>query len=285
MAIASGQKILYADIINRFVSDVTQVVLQAPIVHSGNVVTYNVPRTGAVPVVPVNLLGHLSEIPTPSIVGGAPGNRVNAKELYDAMVYVTTILTRVGTYQFDVYFGTDSGYHRVNSVGGKALFNASYMRTLPAVGNGGVAKGNKITAQNLIALFQNCLSAWQNTDRHHNIHSARYCHSSCHSSCHSYCHTNVDCHVDCHDPTGWLGVCHTDHKNECDMCQGSDLGIRDGEEIDNPSCHGNTPGCYSNGCNSACDVSNSEDTGVEFNQNTNMDPGDPEYNPDGPSAG
>lgn len=278
MAVSTGQKILDADIINRFITDVTNVILANPLVHSGNVVTKYVPQNGNVPVVPVSLLGHTSEIPKPVIVGAGPGKRVNAKELYDAMVYVTHVLTRVGTYEFNVYYRTDGGSRKVSTTTGKALYTADYIRTLSPVGTNGLVKGNKITAQTIITLLQSCVSAWMNTKRYHSVSARTYCHSSCWGDCHSY----IACHVDCFDESGGGLNCHTNHTGECVICYEGTLGTGpDGSSVPT-DCHGNTPGCYQDGCNVNYTTGGTTGTGwgtpggkeppwnSELSQNTNM---------------
>lgn len=217
MALKVGDTIITTDIINKFVRDVKNKILSGAN-HSGNI-----PYASGYLCVPTEILGNIHDIPEPHI--GNPGEPVTALSIYNAVVNVTRILTRVGTWNYQRYLQTDSGYNLTLDQSGKALFTNAYIRTLPRVPDSGVKSGSRITVSSINDLMTACFNAWQNTSKHHNYKRDNYCHSSCHNSCHSSCHNESSCHsssgggchYDCYgnDHGGWNHPCHTDDSSRC----------------------------------------------------------------------
>lgn len=212
MALTIGNVIITNDIINNFVSQVKNVILNGANHKS------NIPYLQNYQCVPTNVLGDINSVPNPSVndIGGT-NNSINALKIYNSLVEVTHILTRVGTWSFNLYLSTDSGKRLVGSTNGTALFETSYIKTLnPEVDLSGVIKDNVISVDSINKLLDSCLTSWENTSRHHEYNEVTYCHSSCHSDCHNDCHNSCDeCHDNsCHD-SGGNSSCHTNCHCSC----------------------------------------------------------------------
>lgn len=186
MAIATGSAITPADITNGFVSAVKDVILANA--YDIN----NVPMDGQTHCIEPERLGNKNHLPTPSV--GVSGGPMIASQLYDNLCYVTTVLTRVGTFSYVRTYQYDNDRRVEFQLSGKALFTDAYARSLASVTNPGVASGQVISAAGLNSLFVNLLDAWNRTSKHHNNKENHCCHSNCHNDCYSDCHGNCNCY-------------------------------------------------------------------------------------------
>lgn len=187
MGYASNNNITSGDICDAFTNQVYNVIL------NGAVDVNSVPRDGGYVCIQTERLGNKNTLPRPSIPAKS-GNTINALQIYENLVSITTILTRVGTWSYLRTYGVNNGRRTDCQRSGKALFNESYIRTLSRPNNFTVLTNRVISISGLNALFAALLSAYNNTDKHHNsIHHA-LCHSNCHSNCHSDCHNDCNCY-------------------------------------------------------------------------------------------
>lgn len=186
MAINTGSVITPSDISNGFVAAVKNVILANA--YDVN----NIPMDGQTHCIEPDRLGNKNNLPEPSI--GIPGAPISASQLYDNLCYVTTVLTRVGTFSYLRTYQYDDTRVPQFQLSGKALFNDSYTRTLAPVTNPGIYGGQVISAAGLNSLFANLLDAWNRTSKHHNNKEHHHCHSNCHNDCYSDCHGNCNCY-------------------------------------------------------------------------------------------
>ena len=140
-------------------------------------------------------LGDKNDLPV--VNAGISGTIVTAMELYNNLVSMTTILTRVGTFTYVRRYrssndGVDS-YTTQKTVKGKALFNDSYIKTLKSFTNP-VTSNSIISADTINTLIANLLTAWKDTNRHANSKTVTLCHTDCHTDCHNDCNANDDCY-------------------------------------------------------------------------------------------
>lgn len=214
MGVVIGTKIIPSDIVNLFITKVKNRII------SGCNDINNKPYLDGHQCVPSNILGNLNEIEDPVI--GSTNGRINAEELYDALVNTTHVLTRVGTWQYNIYLKTDGGRRLKKSKNGTAFYTIDKIRDLSPVSNPNVKSGNKITANDIIELMNSCYVAWNTTSKYHHYDEYQYCHSSCHGSCHGNCNCNAT-HIDCYNNMGGAGgcdTCHTDDYSQCNRCDG-----------------------------------------------------------------
>lgn len=171
---------------NDFISQVKNTILSG-VNHSGNV-----PMDGSYEMVPASILGALSSVPNPSV--GVKDGAISASQIYNNLVEVTRILTRVGTWTYTRTYNTNGNISVQHSGSGRALFNSNYIKSLPAVANGGVALDGIISIRSINTLFANLLAAWRSANKHNNVKRVDLCHSRCHSNCHSDCHSKSSCY-------------------------------------------------------------------------------------------
>ena len=152
----------------------------------------NVPMDGSYYCIEPDKLGNKDSLPTPNV--GSPNTLVSAINIYNNLVSLTTVLTRVGTFSYIRTYQVNSSIQTQYSLSGKALFNTSYIKSLPAVPSDTIAKGKVINSADINTLFANLLAAWNTAAKHHNTVSTNLCHTNCHSNCHSDCHSNGGCY-------------------------------------------------------------------------------------------
>lgn len=186
MAINSKEIVAINDITNGFTNTVMNVILANA--YDIN----NVPMDGSYYCIEPDRLGNIQNLPKPNI--GAKNTLVSAINIYNNLVALTTVLTRVGTFSYVRTYGVNSSRRTDYTLSGKALFNASYVKTLANVPNDGVLSDKVITSADINTLFANLLSSWSNTAKHHNSISNNLCHSNCHNNCHSDCNNDSDCY-------------------------------------------------------------------------------------------
>ena len=224
-----NNKIYDYTIINGFIQKVQNVILNG-VNH-----VRNIPYCNGRQCVPTEYLGSLTEIPLPDV--GDANNKISALEIYNALVYVTTILLRTGTWSYERKrireVNGSSGYDNYESASGRAFFSASYSgdRVLRSFNNDYVIEGNKITVEGLNDLFTNLYNAWSTSNRPHHPESIIYCHYNC--NCHGDCNCNCyepqspdcqyvpgRCHQNCYGNNQY--ECHVDNYNACNKCHGSE---------------------------------------------------------------
>lgn len=187
MGYASNNNITTGDICNAFTNQVYDVIL------NGAADINNVPRDGGYVCIQTARLGNKNTLPRPSIPA-AGGDTINALQIYENLVSITTVLTRVGTWSYLRTYGVNKGTRVDCQRSGKALFNESYIRTLIKPDNTTVLTNQVISIAGLNALFAALLRAWNGTNKHHNNIHHSFCHSNCHSDCHSDCHNDCNCY-------------------------------------------------------------------------------------------
>lgn len=186
MAISSNSPIIPSEINSGFSNAVIATIL------SGAYDINNVPRDGIYECIQSSRLGNRNSIPTPNV--GSSGEIISAAKLYNDLVSITTVLTRVGTFSYVRTYQYNYTTTTVFSASGKALFTADYIRSLAAVSNPDISTDKVISANNINVLFANLLTAWNNTSKHHNVITNATCHSDCHSDCYSDCYSDCDCY-------------------------------------------------------------------------------------------
>lgn len=169
-----------------FITQIKNVILNGAN-HSGNV-----PMDGSYEMVPSSILAALSSVPDPSV--GFKDGPISASQIYNNLVEVTRILTRVGTWSYTRTYRTNTTVEVQASGSGKALFNSSYIRTLPSVANAGVAVDSVMSVSSLNRFLANLLSAWNSANKYHHVTQLDLCHSDCHNVCHSNCYSKSACY-------------------------------------------------------------------------------------------
>lgn len=187
MGYVSGNAITTGDICNAFTNQVYNVIL------NGAVDINSVPMDGGYVCIQSNRLGNKNTLPKPTIPA-VSGNAINALQIYQNLVSITTVLTRVGTWSYLRTYGVNKGTRTDCSKSGKALYNESYIRTLKNPNNTTVLSGQTISIAGLNSLFSDLMRAWNSTDKHHNSIHVSLCHSNCHSDCYSDCHNDCNCY-------------------------------------------------------------------------------------------
>ena len=141
------------------------------------------------------LLGDKKDLPSYEAIDS--GTIITAMDLYNKLVEIVHVLTRVGTYSYILrYKSTDDGkvsYSNKKTAAGKALFNDSYIKTLATVTNP-IASNEVIQASTMNTLMSNLLKAWNNTSKHANTKTDTLCHTNCHNDCHNNCNANDNCY-------------------------------------------------------------------------------------------
>jgi len=186
MAITTNDIITIDDIHNGF----TELVMNTILENAYDI--DNVPMDGSYYCIQPDRLGSKASLPTPN--AGLKGTGISAINLYNNLVALTTVLTRVGTFSYVRTYQINRTVHTQFTLSGKALFTESYIKTLSAVTNDDVVSGKVISSAGINNLFANLLAAWTNTEKHHNEITNNLCHSNCHSNCHSDCHVNSSCY-------------------------------------------------------------------------------------------
>lgn len=204
MSYESGQKITTSDIVNQFVSKVVNTA------KSGAIDASNVPKSSYYSQYVVNpsWLGTFSSLDLKPTIGSSgakvtANNTLTYNSLYSAMIYITKLLLRIGTYEYYEHYGNGSGYTKVYSKSGKALFNASSYNKVSSgcglnpstPGNGGVTANSIMSITSISALITNCCNAWSNGVKPHSRKINYQCHTNCHTDCHNNCHKECYSHT------------------------------------------------------------------------------------------
>jgi hypothetical protein len=114
---------------------------------------------------------------------------ITASTIYNTLLTETATYTRIRNLRAILFVtggGGDSGpapgvaFDQTR----KANMSTSYLQTLGAVNNAGVASGQVISAANLETLFTNMRAAYNTAAATTATIQVNVCHSSCHSSCH-----------------------------------------------------------------------------------------------------
>ena len=151
-------------------------------------------------------LGDKNSITIPNI--GLKGSLIIASDLYNALVAVTTALTRVGTFSYvrtyresrTVYSLTVEGESHVEEnistvkeASGTAFFTEEYVKNLASFSDADVVKKALIKATGIHTLIGNLLTAWENTTKHHNELTVESCHTDC--NCYTgSCYSETNCY-------------------------------------------------------------------------------------------
>ena len=188
MALRVDGRITDSDIADAFNTTVIDTIL-AGAYHADNI-----PMDGSYQCIPSNRLGTLSSVQRAQNLGPAE-TVVNAQNLYNELVRLTTLMTRVGTFTWIRTYNTDGVISITGQKSGKALFNTSAVMSLATVsGSHNVKAENIISVVGLNTLLSNLLTAWQNSPHPSSDERLDLCHSRCHSDCYSDCNCNSSCY-------------------------------------------------------------------------------------------
>ena len=200
MAVTSNSIINPNDIISGFREAVVNTILENA--YDIN----NPPMDGTNYCIQQDRLGDKNSIVIPSI--GISGAKVNALNIYNTLVSITTTLTRVGTFSYVRRYRTTTliasttveGEYRTEETNniayqtsGTAFFTESYIKSLASFSNDNIVSNAIISATGIQALFNNLAVAWRNTNRHNNVISIQDCHSDC--NCYTgTCYSSTNCY-------------------------------------------------------------------------------------------
>lgn len=174
------------DINDEFVSNIMNTILQ------GACDVNSVPKDGIYNCIQPERLGNKNNLPKAQFA--VKGEIVSAVNLYNNLVALTTVLTRVGTYSYVRTFKYQDQIVEEYRTSGKALFNDSYIRQLKEVRNESMKPQSILSANSIKDLFTELLNSWRDTSKHHNEITNELCHSNCHVDCHSDCHSDSVCY-------------------------------------------------------------------------------------------
>ena len=153
-----------------------------------------------------NDLGDKNTVEIPHF--GSTDNIINAKMLYDALVAITTTLTRVGTFSYVrtyrtsriVCSTTEEGVREtvestniMYQTSGTAFFSEKYVKKLASFNDADVVEDAIIKATGIKTLFSNLMNAWNRTTKHRSIITINECHSDC--NCYTgSCYSSSNCY-------------------------------------------------------------------------------------------
>lgn len=188
MAVASEHPVTGKDVAKLFNEVVIDEILDG-IYHADNV-----PMDDIYQCVPTEMLGTLSSIERPEDLGPS-GTGCDAMVLYNELVRLTTILTRVGHFTWVRTYNTNGVIAIQNQMEGDVLLNSSYVRTLATVDPDHTVKSEApIQAFSISSLFGKLIDAWAASDRHSEDFRLDLCHSVCHVVCYSNCNCDCNCY-------------------------------------------------------------------------------------------
>lgn len=120
------------------------------------------------------------------------GDPINATTIFNTLRTETAAYTRIRSLNAKLNVtggggntGTRPTAGVVTNVTNPANMNTSFLQTLAATANGGVASGQTISVANLQTFFTNLQTAYNTARANTYTIQVNVCHASCHSNCHS----------------------------------------------------------------------------------------------------
>ena len=190
MALAKNNIVTRTDVINKFKTNVIDIVLSNTYSNS------NIPQitgtAGTFPAIVQNDLGGKNEISNITLGSGI----INGTTVYNIMIAVMKNCSRVRNFTSNLYFNNNGTSSIEKTMTGKAIFKNS----LPTVPSGYTRSkdGNLLVnpsvtnnisntigdLDKLNTLCNNMINNWKKVCADEIVYNYYSCHSSCHSSCH-----------------------------------------------------------------------------------------------------